>query len=214
MTTHKFAKSQSPMRGTCPPGMRLRHGYTVKRTGKYVPPRCIRSTTIYSQSSANFKRSVTAKSERRVRNMGMRNSTRKCPKGQILRKGYVRRFSSSIKNRGYSVKRGNTVFRAYPKKNTTFVKATCIKDRGLPGSKPSIGPLRKGDLSKYGYNVKKSEKDRHEALNKAIREYGALGVFRKLDAVAKLSSRTAPAASTIFKLDRDWVRSTHSLKAF
>ena len=57
-----------------------------------------------------------------------------------------------------------------------MVKAACIKDRGLPGSENVIGPLRKGDLSKYGYNIKKSEADRHAALKKAIEEYTALGV--------------------------------------
>jgi hypothetical protein len=94
------------------------------------------------------------------------------------------------------------------------VKPSCIKDRGLPGSKNVFGHLRRGDLSKYGYNVKKTEKERHEALNKAIDEYGALGTFRKLNAVAKLSVRTAPSASKIFEEDRDWVAKTHSLKAF
>lgn len=190
----------------------MRQGFTVKRTGKYVPPRCIRSTTSYSQSSRNFKKSVSAKSNRRLKSvLGTQKS---CPEGQILRKPYVRRFSTSIRKEGYTVKRGNKTYKAFPKKTSTLVKASCIKDRGLPGSKPSIGPLRKGDLSKYGYNVKISESDRHSALEKAVKEYGALGVYRKLDAVAKLSVRTAPGASKIFKADRDWIRSTHSLKAF
>jgi hypothetical protein len=187
----------------------------VKRTGKYVPPRCVRSTTSYSQSSRNFKKSISAKSNRRLKSA--LGTQKKCPKGQILRKPYVRRFTTATRTQGYIVKRGNKTYKVFPKKLSTLVKASCIKDRGLPGSvssSSSIGPLRRGDLSKYGYNVKLSESQRHSSLEKAIKEYGALGVYRKLDAVAKLSVRTAPDASKIFKIDRDWVQRKHELKAF
>jgi hypothetical protein len=68
---------------------------------------------------------------------------------------------------------------------------------------------------KHGYTYKKSDLDRHEALRKAAKEYTALGVYRKLDAVAKLSVRAAPKASAIFKKDRNWVkRRLGPLKAF
>jgi hypothetical protein len=42
-------------------------------------------------------------------------------------------------------------------------------------------------------------------LEKAVKQYGALSVFRKLDAVAKLSVRVAPDASKIFAKDRNWI---------
>jgi len=48
-------------------------------------------------------------------------------------------------------------------------------------------------------------------LRKAIKEFGALGVFRKLDSVAKLSNYSAPKASRVFKEDRDWVRKNYKL---
>jgi hypothetical protein len=48
------------------------------------------------------------------------------------------------------------------------------------------------------------------ALKRAVDRYGALAVYRKLDAVAKLSMRTAADASKIFKMDRDWVRSNYA----
>ena len=53
--------------------------------------------------------------------------------------------------------------------------------------------------------MKESEEKRHAALREAIDEYGALGVFRKLDAIAKLTVRTIPEASKIYEKDRDWV---------
>ena len=74
--------------------------------------------------------------------------------------------------------------------------------------KSRIGTLKKGLLIKFGYqNVTQlSEQQRHEALKKAIRAYGALSVFRKLNAVYVYNRKTNPSHSRIFKTDRDWVR--------
>ena len=71
-----------------------------------------------------------------------------------------------------------------------------------------IGTLKKGLLIKFGYqNVTQlSQQQRHEALQKAIRAYGALSVFRKLNAVYVYNRKTNPSHSRIFKTDRDWVR--------
>jgi hypothetical protein len=90
------------------------------------------------------------------------------------------------------------------------VSARCIKDPGSAGrSKTSrlIGPLREGELAKYGYSFRRPDTERHIALVKAIHEHSALSLYRKLDAIAKLMSRTLPRASTVFAKDRDWVRS-------
>ena len=175
------------------------------------------SLSYNAKSSAQHRRRVSAKKTKSLRNYNVKNLglTKTCKKGYILRKPYIRKFLSSTKRTGYSVKRGNKTYRVYPKENSVLVKASCIKDQGLPGSQNnSIGPLRKGDLSKYGYNAKYSKEQRRSSLRKAVEEYGALGVFRKLDAVAKLSVRRAPFAANVFKKDRDWIRSTFSLKAF
>jgi hypothetical protein len=143
------------------------------------------------------------------KNLGLEKA---CPRGYLLRKPYVRSYQTSTKRTGFQVKRGNKTYRAYPKQNKTIVRATCIKDVGSRSSS-TIGPLHKGDLSKYGYNARNPEHMRHQALNRAIQEYGALETYRKLDAVAKLSVRRAPGVSKIFQKDRDWIRSKHSLKA-
>lgn len=140
-----------------------------------------------------------------------------CPKGYILRKGYTRKFRPSVKATGFMVRRKGTVYTVRPKANTIKVPAACIKDRGLPGKGPregeGIGKLRKGELVKYGYQYRLSDSLRQAALKKAINRYGPLSVYRKLDAVAKLSLRTAPDASIIFSRDRDWVRNNYEVKA-
>ena len=139
-----------------------------------------------------------------------------CPPGYVLRAPYTRKFSSTVKRSGFNVqKRGKTV-RVYPTAGSTLVKASCIKNRGLPGKGPrtgkGIGPLKEGELSRYGYKARSSEEARHKALKKAIEVYGALNVYRKLDAVAKLTLRTAPEAHRIFKADRSWVQNHYVLK--
>lgn len=138
-----------------------------------------------------------------------------CPKGYILRSGYTRKFRPSVKASGFTVRRRGTVYTVRPKANTIKVAASCIKNRGLPGKgskEGRIGSLRKGELIKYGYQYRLSDSLRQTALKKAIKRYGALSVYRKLDAVAKLSVRTASDASKIFVRDRNWIRENFELK--
>jgi hypothetical protein len=145
-------------------------------------------------------------------------STRKnnCPQGYIKRKGYTRRFRPNVKESGFTVRRKGKVYTVRPKANSIYVESSCIKNRGLPGKGPregeGIGKLRKGELVKYGYQYRLSDSLRHEGLKRAIKRYGALSVYRKLDAVAKLSLRTAPDAAKIFSMDRDWIKDNYDLK--
>jgi len=88
------------------------------------------------------------------------------------------------------------------------------KDIGLPGRGPKIIPVEKGKLSKYGYSIKKPAKERREALKKAIKAYGALSVFRKLQAMMIMRKRTQPKARAVFEEDRDWVREQFKIDGF
>lgn len=69
-----------------------------------------------------------------------------------------------------------------------------------------IGPLRKNELGKYGYSTRVSERKRDEALGKAVDEYGALSVFRKLNAISVYNKNRSPSTSLIAKQDRDYVK--------
>ena len=141
---------------------------------------------------------------------------RKCPPGKILRAPYMRKFSNTVKKRGYTVQRKNKTIHIYPKANAALVKAECITNRGLSGkgtqSGKVIGSLNKGSLKKYGYNAHVSKEERHKALKKAIAEYGPLTVFRKLAAVAALTIRTVPEAHKIFVSDQKWIEKNYTLK--
>ena len=140
----------------------------------------------------------------------IRTLTRKnCPPGMILRKGYTRKYSTAVRQRGFSVKRKNdTRYHVVPKASEMYVESRCIKNVGLPGKGPALfGPLKKGELAKHGYSFRRGESERRAALKKAVDEYGTLGVFRKLNAVEKLTKRASPAASAVFRKDRNWIRS-------
>ena len=135
-----------------------------------------------------------------IRTMVRRRQTRRCPSGTILRKAYVR------------------VSRRTQKRSR--VPAACIPDvgapgKGLPGGQPGIGRLRQGDLAQFGYvNAKAlTEGKRHIALAKAVAAYGALSVWRKLNAVYIYTRRTAPASSAVFGADRDWIMSHYGIAA-
>lgn len=79
----------------------------------------------------------------------------------------------------------------------------------------TIGPLRKGELTKYGYIhvTKLPVADRRAALRRAVHEYGSLTTWRKLNAVAVYTRYAAPESSAVFKQDMDWIRKTYGLKA-
>ena len=135
---------------------------------------------------------------RGVKTQGLTRKSKLCGPGKILRSSYTRR---TLKKNG-SVKE-------------TRVSATCVRDMGkrgkLPKGAPTIGPLKKGELQRFGYMYKLPDHDRHTALRAAIKVLGSLNVYRKLDAVAKLTNLTSPKASQTFATDRDWIRSKYVL---
>ena len=160
------------------------------------------------------KNSPSNTAKRRTRKLiqqipSIRSLSRKnCPAGMIRKKAYVRKYSTAVKQRGYTVKKKNgKEYRIRPKASEMYVESKCVKNTGLPGKGPALfGPLRKGDLAKHGYSFRRSNAERHAALHKAIEEYGITGVYRKLNAVTKLFSRTHPTYSKRFKEDREWVQ--------
>jgi hypothetical protein len=125
----------------------------------------------------------------------------------IERKSYKRKYRNSVRKKGFTVERSGTTYRVYPKAQSATIAATCVKNTGKKRNDipKSIGPLRKGELAKYGYSFREASEKRHTALNKAIKAYGPLSVFRKLDAVYKLSEKRIPHVAEVFKRDRNWV---------
>lgn len=126
----------------------------------------------------------------------LRRSRKACPPGKAPRAGYTRH-----------VKKANGSSQA------VRVKSACVKDSKVSANQ-TIGPLRKGELQRFGYSYKLPESIRHSSLRASIKKLGALDVYRKLDAVGKLSVTANPKSSKVFMEDRDWIRSHYVLKAF
>jgi hypothetical protein len=200
--------------GKCPKGYHKRKMY-YSSLGHRVAPRCILAQTVHSESAAEYKRKTLRKMQSRLHGMTRKTLglTKKCPPGMILRAPYKRQFRNTVRREGYLRKVSGRTVRVHPTKAGTLVEATCIKDRGLPGKQMGFAPLRKGELIQFGYSFRLPDEARHKALQKAIKKFSPLGVFRKLDAVAKLSKRTVPEASRVFANDRDWVKQHYILKA-
>lgn len=180
----------------CKAGFILRKAYT--RKGKHVKSACIRKISPYAQTSDDFKLSEKKRMTMRLRGFKktLRKNTTVCPKGTILRKSYVR----------ISKKTGKR----------SSVSASCIPDVGLPGKRmqPGIGPLRKGELVRFGYKSSSQSQERHAALKKAVNELGQLSVWRKLNAIYVYNKNTNPTLAAKYNADRNWVRATYGLKAF
>jgi hypothetical protein len=108
-----------------------------------------------------------------------------------------------FRRRGYTVRRKGTTYR---------VKAAVIADRGARGRwqtvhrSRGIGPLKHGDLTKFGYSHTKPTAERHAAIAKAVSAYGRTATIRKLNAIAVYSKRTAPSRAKTYRTDMHYVQ--------
>lgn len=201
----------------CPSGYYKRSSYKNPR-GLAVAARCVREVS----NEYAVKEVIKPKSQTRKRKQ--KRDRNPCPPGQIRRTAYTRRYSSGLREKGYTVRRRNgRSYRVYPSASRMLVRSGCIRNRGRPGKAKSffaqggksiIGPLRPGELKKHGYSSFNTTAKRQSSLRKAIKEFGDLGVYRKLNAVAKLGAKTMPKVAKTFKRDRNWIRATYGpLKA-
>jgi hypothetical protein len=104
--------------------------------------------------------------------------------------------------------------RAYTTKRGVHVRSARVRDMGAPGKwadkhGPGIGKLKEGKLVRLGYSATKGKTARHKALKKAVKRYGSLSTFRKLNAAATYTKRTSKGRSRTFKADRNWVKKSY-----
>ena len=129
--------------------------------------------------------------------------------------GYARQRGVASYDRTILVKVKPTAYRRKGKLVKRKGYAYRRVDLGKPGKGPRLIEIKeKGALRRHGYSVKKSEEARHRALAKAIKEYGALSVYRKLNAQYVFRKRYDPRTAAIFKSDAEWVRGNFKVDGF
>lgn len=69
--------------------------------------------------------------------------------------------------------------------------------------------FKKNSLGKYNYKTSVSVSQRHAALQKAIKAYGAHSVWSKLNAVSILNKNRSPKTAYIFSRDKNWVKNNY-----
>jgi hypothetical protein len=69
--------------------------------------------------------------------------------------------------------------------------------------------LVRGKLREFGYSVYLPEKERQKALDKAVKEYGGLSVYRKLIAVYTLNKNRAPEIARRFRKDANYIKNKY-----
>lgn len=124
---------------------------------------------------------------------------------------------------GRTIRRRSYNRKSYTRKNGIHVRrahvtSACIKNQGSKGKwttrhgSKGIGPLKPGKLKVHGYSSTKSTEERHTALKRAVNAYGALAVYRMLQAIATYSKRTTPAKSHIYMADRNYIGQKYGYK--
>lgn len=93
----------------------------------------------------------------------------------------------------------------YIRKDGVIVKPTFVCTKTL------IGPLKKGTLTQFGYSLEQTAAVRRQSVKKAVKKYGALAIFRKLNAVATLQKNSSPENSKKFKADATWLKKEYLL---
>ena len=65
-----------------------------------------------------------------------------------------------------------------------------------------------GELNRFGYAVNKSSLERHRALDKAVisTRNSGLEVWHKLDGISKVTIRTQPQNSRIYRADANYIK--------
>lgn len=204
--------SRNSNKSSCPSGMVYRRPYTRYRgkTRINVAGNCIRET-----SETGLKRSVLDKEYIASRKNMYKEAKEKfngeypkeCPPGTILREGFYRR---PYHRRGYSRKNGTHINQANV--HGAWVPPTCAPSINAPHKKKRLFVLERGTLGAFGYDHVKdlTTKQRHHALDRAIKVINPLSLLRKVNALYVLNKNRNPELAELFHQDVNYIRHTQA----
>ncbi len=200
-SSKKVSKKISKGGSSCPSGQIMRKGYTTK-TGKKVSSGCIVAQSNSGEKTSNkviefFKKQ--SRMHQLARQKFPKQSSKKCPKGYIMREGYKR---DSYKSHSKTGKKTSV--------KSSWTAPSCIKSvtgKSKKGSK-LITIIDKDVLGKYGYNniTAMSQTERHKALRKAIKANKPLSIYRRLIAIATLNKNKDAKLYRTLRDDAAWIK--------
>lgn len=206
--TFKKSKYYNPFLG-CPKGFKKQQGYT-RKDGRRVPTRCVHSATDSVQRRQEGSGLFSA--------FRSATPTRKCPKGQVYRKGYTRKFHTKTRVQGYVVqKKDGTRYKIFPKQKAARVKPSCVKEKreltslSAHNLETKCKQLERGQMARYNYQYRLPVTARRLAIKRAIQDSSPLKVQKRLALAAKCSAKVKPAASKVFKEDADYIQDTYAI---
>lgn len=99
----------------------------------------------------------------------------------------------------------HTVFKrkGYTRQDGTKVSATIVTRRN---GGTSIPKLKKGELTKYGYKLRVSPKERHDALKMAEAREGYKKIISRLNAIRTLTKNSQKNNSNLYNKDLHWLQ--------
>lgn len=120
---------------------------------------------------------------------------RACGKGKIRRSGYVRS--------GYTRKDGTHV-------EATRVGPSCVPDKGAPGKTPASKRWFPKGVSVPGWSKDKTEKQRHDALNKLADKRPCGRILRDMQAISNVTRDRETQKK--MREDRAWLKEKGACK--
>jgi hypothetical protein len=209
----------------CPSGTIMRKGYKRKsyrrKSGSKVKStrvssKCIKA--IGSSAKTGKKRSSrdAAYLKRRAsiqKKLSEKYGTPKCPKGEIARAGFTKEpYERKSYRRSSYTRADGTEVKGALVRSASIGKSeyapVCVEDTGKPGKGKKIPVhLAKGELKKHGYEDvdELTVAQRHTALRKAEKEFGAIPLFRKLIILGTMFRNKDPELSQKYRDDAYWV---------
>ncbi len=106
---------------------------------------------------------------------------------------------------GYKIENKSLRPRVSMKGGFTRKQVSLYRKTGSVG----IGALRKNKLGQFGYHTTSSQHTRHKSLDKAVKKFGDLSVYRSLNAIAVYNKNTHPETADVARSDRDYIKTKY-----
>lgn len=173
----------------------------TRKSAKKVKTRAIRSRTKSRLSRKNASSAMRALRATQV------FSELRTPFGTPLASAY---YPGSEKPRYMKTKSGYKITKPRVSMKGGFTrKQVSLKNYVSKTGSVGIGALKKNKLGQFGYHTTSSQPMRQKSLDKAVKKFGDLSVYRSLNAIAVYNKNTHPETADVARSDRDYIKAKY-----